>query len=107
MDEIGQDDQDNPYINWISTENPDDLHLAQIIADLSDKADQGFEDDDDDEQDSINWQKLVHKHLWDYGDVFSRRKQNECRYVNRTIMRSSLRKVPHFPNRQNYTRYLH
>jgi hypothetical protein len=74
LDEIGQDDPDNPYINWISTENPDDLHLAQIIADLSDKADQGFEDDDDDEQDSIDWQKLVPKHLWDYGDVFSRRK---------------------------------
>lgn len=74
LDEIGQDGPDNPYINWISTENPDDLHLAQIIADLSDKADQGFEDDDDDEQDSIDWQKLVPKHLWDYGDVFSRRK---------------------------------
>lgn len=74
LDSIGEDDPDNQHINWICTDEPDDLELAQIIAEITGKADQGFEEDPDDDLDVINWKSKVPKYHWDYSDIFSQKK---------------------------------
>lgn len=73
LDRIGSVDPDNPHIHWIDLDDPEDQEIAEIIAELSGKEDEGFEDGFD-EQESVNWQPLVPKYLWEFGDVFSKKK---------------------------------
>lgn len=76
LDEIGEEDPDNQYINWVSMEAQEDQHFAEFIAEITEKRDLGYEDDPfgDDNDDSPDWKPLVPKHLWEYGDVFSKKK---------------------------------
>jgi hypothetical protein len=71
LDEIGESDSKNPHINWIDKDDPDELRLVEVIAAMSEK---DIEYDDDDTGNSVDWKTLVPKELWDYGDVFSKRK---------------------------------
>jgi hypothetical protein len=71
LDKIGESDSKNPQINWIDKDDPDELRLAEVIAAMSEK---DIERDDDNTGDSVNWRPLVTKELWDYRDVFSKRK---------------------------------
>ena len=70
LDEIGQVDQENPYINWLSTDDQDELEIAEVIADHTAKWDEGFEDTPE----TTDWKQHVPKYLWEYGDVFSKQK---------------------------------
>ena len=64
---------ENPYINWIDMSNPMEQTQAAIIASMLDEQDVDEELDEEDE-DTIKWESLVPSWLYDYGDIFSKRK---------------------------------
>ena len=69
---LGEDCPENPYINWLSTDQPVELEVVEIVASMTAKNMDYF--DDDDTSDSDNWKSLVPKEFWEYGDVFSKKK---------------------------------
>ena len=69
---LGEDCPKNPYINWLSTDQPVELEVVEIVASMTAKNMDYF--DDDDTSDSDNWKSLVPKEFWEYGDVFSKKK---------------------------------
>ena len=71
LDELGEECIENPHINWISTEDPEDLQIAQLTAEILAK---DLEEVDD--SDTRQWQTLVPEYLHEYGNVFSK-KQSE------------------------------
>ena len=72
LDHLGEDCPKNPYINWLSTDEPVELEVVEIVASMTAKDMDYF--DDDDTSDSDNWKSLVPKEFWEYGDVFSKKK---------------------------------
>ena len=72
LDHLGEDCPENPYINWLSTDQPVELEVVEIVASMTAKDMDYF--DDDDTSDSDNWKSLVPKEFWEYGDVFSKKK---------------------------------
>lgn len=76
LDDLGDEDTENPYINWIDMDNPNDRTQAQVIATMFDEKDMDMEVDEDDE-DTRNWKSHVPEWLHEYGDVFSKTK-SEC-----------------------------
>lgn len=72
LDDIGQSDPENPHINWLNLERPEDHELAEVVAEYSGKSNEGFDEDDDTE--TVNWKPLVPKAYWEFGDVFSKNK---------------------------------
>ena len=46
LDELGEECIENPHINWISTEDPEDLQIAQLTAEILAKDLEEVEDDD-------------------------------------------------------------
>jgi hypothetical protein len=68
LDDLGDEDMDNPHINWVDTNNPNDRQQALVIASMFDK---DMEEELDDE-DTKNWKEHVPEWLHEYGDVFSK-----------------------------------
>jgi hypothetical protein len=73
LDNLGEEDTENPYINWIDMHNPMEKTQAAVIASMLDEQDVDEELDEEDE-DTIKWKSLVPPWLYDYGDIFSKRK---------------------------------
>ena len=71
LDELGDEDMVNPYINWVDIDQPDDRKQAQVIATMFDK---NVEELDEEDEDTKDWQSHVPEWLHSYGDVFSKRK---------------------------------
>src|ERR1700712_2151486 len=71
LDEIGEDNPDNPYVNWLDIDSQDGQEMAEVIAEYSEKDREELEDD---ETPDDGWKKSVPKHLWEFGDVFSKKK---------------------------------
>jgi hypothetical protein len=67
LDREGEIEPGNSFITWTNH-----ITIAEAIADYSGKSGEGFEDDDDD--DTVNWKVLVPKHLWQHGNIFSKKK---------------------------------
>ena len=73
LDNLGEEDTENPYINWINTDDPHDHTQTAIIASMFDEKDMDEELDDSDE-DTIKWKSLVPPWLHEFGDIFSKKK---------------------------------
>jgi len=73
LDNIEEDDPDNSYINWLDLNSQEGKDMQDVIAEHTEKEDEGWEDDNTtDEQ-----KKSIPKHLWEFGDIFSK-KRSEC-----------------------------
>lgn len=70
LDNIGEEDPSNPYINWLSTDTIEGQDVAEVFADHLEKGDEGFEDSEPDR----DYRKYVPEHLWEFKDVFSKKK---------------------------------
>ena len=70
LDDQGEIDPENKFITWTNN-----LEIAEVIADHSEKSGEGFEEDNDK---AVNWKPLVPKYLWKYGDVFSKKKKKSA-----------------------------
>ena len=70
LDNIGEDDPDNPYINWLDLNSQEGKDMQDIIAEHTEKDDEGWEDDNTTDE----WKKSIPKHLWELGDVFSKKR---------------------------------
>ena len=70
LDYLGEDCPENPYISWLDKSQPEELEVVEIIAAMSAKDVEVFDDEDSGE----NWKSLVPEHLWEFGDVFSKKK---------------------------------
>ena len=73
LDNLGEEDTENPYINWIDMHNSEEKTQAAVIASMLDEQDVDEELDQEDE-DTTKWKSLVPTWLYDYGDIFSKRK---------------------------------
>lgn len=71
LDQIGIEDPENPYINWVEITDPNDRTQQEVIAFMLDKE---FKEEDD--EDTTNWKSIVPEWVHDYGNVFSK-KQSE------------------------------
>ena len=71
LEDLGGEDPFNPYINWMDIESKEDRQIAYRIAAITEKDGQDF---DEDEEDTVDWKSKVPKHLWEYGEVFSKQK---------------------------------
>ena len=69
LDDLGTEDQANPYINWVDLDRPEHQKQANVIATLIADQDE-FEEDED----TSKWKSLVPEWVHMYGDVFSKRK---------------------------------
>ena len=72
LDNLGEEDTENPYINWIDMHNSEEKTQAAVIASMLDEQDVDEELDQEDE-DTTKWKSLVPTWLYDYGDIFSKR----------------------------------
>ena len=75
LDKLGEEDPDNPHINWVDIDNPDDSEQAEVIATM-------FKDDMDEDLDGLdedtkNWKSHVPEWLYPYDDIFSERKSEQ------------------------------
>lgn len=71
LDQIGIEDPENPYINWVEITDSNDRTQQEVIAFMLDKE---FKEEDD--EDTTNWKSIVPEWVHDYGNVFSK-KQSE------------------------------
>ena len=72
LDNLGEEDTENPYINWVHTDDPDNHLQTAIFASLINDMDE--KDLNDTDEDTINWKSHVPAWLHTYGDIFSKRK---------------------------------
>ena len=73
LDNLGEEDCDNPYINWINIDDPHTNAQAASVAFMLDENDMDKESDEEDE-DTINWKLHVPPWLHNYGTIFSKKK---------------------------------
>lgn len=73
LDILGEEDCENPYINWIDINNPHSNTQAAVVATMLDENDMDEENDEEDE-DTIKWKLHVPPWLHDYGTIFSKKK---------------------------------
>ena len=73
LDNLGEEDLENPYINWIDMDHPDSYTQAAVIASMFDEKDMDQEMEEEDE-DTMKWKSLVPTWLHEYGNVFSKKK---------------------------------
>lgn len=71
LDKLGEEDPDNPYINWVNLNDPVDYKHAKVITTMFDS--QNIEEDFDDtfeDEDTKNWKFHVSEWLHEYGNIF-------------------------------------
>lgn len=76
MDNLGDKDIENSFINWINIDDPNDHIQAQVIATIFDKRDMD-ENLEDSDEDTKNWKSHVPEWLYNYGNIFFKKK-SEC-----------------------------
>ena len=73
LDNLGEEDMSNPYINWVNINDPNDYEQTAMIAHMFD--DKNVEEElDNSDEDTLKWKSLVPEWLHSFGDVFSKRK---------------------------------
>ncbi|KAJ3577041.1 hypothetical protein NP233_g61 [Leucocoprinus birnbaumii] len=70
LDDLGDEDMDNHYINWVDVNDPHNHQQAMVIASMFDKDIEEMLDDED----TKYWKSHVPEWLHEYGDVFSKTK---------------------------------
>ena len=73
LDNLGEEDTGNPYLNWIDMHDPVQHTQAATISSMFNEKDIDEEIDEEDE-DTIKWKSLVPSWLHEYGNIFSKRK---------------------------------
>ena len=69
LDNLGEEDTGNPYLNWIDMHDPVQHTQAATISSMFNEKDIDEEIDEEDE-DTIKWKSLVPSWLHEYGNIF-------------------------------------